>query len=85
MCNTKNEASCRYVAQKVKMLTDRKLWAEMCVGQDPHFQPILIEGECNWVSAIERVQDEKLVYCITLQVSFNHIKNDSFLTEFHCF
>jgi len=31
------------------------------------------------------VQDEKLLFCITLYVSFNHVKNDRFLTEFHCF
>jgi len=44
----KNEASCSYVAQKVKMLTDRKLWAERCVGQDRHFQPMLIES--GWMT-----------------------------------
>jgi len=41
----KNEVSCSYVAQKVKMLTDRKLWAEKCVGQDRNFQPMLIESQ----------------------------------------
>jgi len=41
----KNESSCSYVAQKVKMLTDRKLWAERCFGQDLYFQPMLIESE----------------------------------------
>ena len=43
----KNEASCSYVAQKVKMLTERKFRAEKCVGQDRHFQPILTESECK--------------------------------------
>ena len=47
MCQTKNEASCSYVAQKVKMLTERKFRAEKCVGQDRHFQPMLIESECK--------------------------------------
>jgi len=40
LCHKKNEASCSYVAQKVKMLTDRKLWGEKCIGQDQHFQPM---------------------------------------------
>jgi len=31
------------------------------------------------------VQEEKLLFCITLYVSFNHVKNDRFLAEFHCF
>jgi len=43
----KNEASCSYVAQKVKMLIDRKLWIKKCIGQDRHFQPMLIESECK--------------------------------------
>jgi len=43
----KNEASGSYVAQKAKMLTDRKLWAKKCVGQDRHFRPMLIESECK--------------------------------------
>jgi len=50
-CHTKNEVSCSYIAQKVKMLTDRGFWAETCVGQDRHFQPMLVESECktkNW-------------------------------------
>jgi len=28
VCHTKDQVSCSYVAQKVKMLTDTKLWAE---------------------------------------------------------
>jgi len=47
VCHTKNEVSCRYVAQKVKMLTDRKLWAERSVGQDRHSQPMLIATKCK--------------------------------------
>jgi len=47
LCHTKNEASYRYVAQKVKMLTDRKLWAEKCVGQNQRLQPMLTESECK--------------------------------------
>jgi len=27
------------------MLNERKLWAEMCGGQDRHFQPMLIWSE----------------------------------------
>jgi len=33
------------------MLTDTKLWAEKCAGQDWHFQPMLIASERktkNW-------------------------------------
>jgi len=33
--------------KSVKMLTDRKLWAQKCVGQDRHFQPMPTESECN--------------------------------------
>ena len=29
----------------LKILTERKLWTERCVGQDRHFQPMLIESE----------------------------------------
>ena len=51
----KNEASCSYVAQKVKMLTDRKLWAEKCVGQDRHFQLVLTESECKTKNEYSRI------------------------------
>ena len=47
VCHTKNELSCSYVAQKVKLLTDTKLWAEKCIGQDRHFQSMLIESDCK--------------------------------------
>jgi len=47
VCHTKNEASYSYVTQKVKMLTDRKLWAEKCVRQDQYLQPMLTESECK--------------------------------------
>jgi len=47
VCHTKNEVNCSYVAQKAKMLTDTKFWAEKCVGQDWYFQPMLIENECK--------------------------------------
>jgi len=29
----------------VRCSESRKLWAEKCVGQDRHFQPMLIESE----------------------------------------
>jgi len=29
------------------MLTERKLWAEKCGGQDQYFQPMLVESECK--------------------------------------
>jgi len=46
MCYTKNEVSCSYFDQKIKTLTDKKLWAERCANQDRHFQPsMLIESE----------------------------------------
>jgi len=47
VCHTKNEASCSCAVQKVKMLTDRKLWAKKCVGQDRQFQTVLIESQCK--------------------------------------
>jgi len=43
----KKRGKLQYLAQKVKMLTDRKLWAEKCIGQDRHFQPMLIASECK--------------------------------------
>ena len=46
-CVIQKRGKLQYVAQKVKMLTDRKLWAEKCIGQDRHFQPMLIESECK--------------------------------------
>jgi len=72
----KNEVSYSYVAQKVKMLAERKLWAKKCVGQDRHFSA---HAYC------ERVQDEKLVYNNNAISFSNHVKKDSFLTEFHYF
>jgi len=47
MCVIKKEVSCSHVAQKVKLLTDRKLWAKKYIGQDRHFNPMLIESECK--------------------------------------
>jgi len=29
------------------MLIERKLWAEKCIGQDQHLQPMLIESKCK--------------------------------------
>jgi len=31
----------------LKMLTERKLWAEKCGGHDGHLQPMLTESECK--------------------------------------
>ena len=47
MCLTKHEVSCSYIAQEVKILTERKLWAEKRVGIDQHLQLMLIESECK--------------------------------------
>ena len=38
----------RYAAVTLlKMLTERKLRVQKCIGRDRHFQPMLIESECN--------------------------------------
>jgi len=44
LCVIPKEVSCSYITQKVKMLNDRKLCAKKRVGQDWHFQPMLIES-----------------------------------------
>jgi len=45
LCVIQKEVSCSYITQKVKMLSDRKLWAKKCVGQDWHSQPMLTESQ----------------------------------------
>jgi len=47
MCLTIYEVCCSYVAQKVKILTERKMWAEKRVGIDQHLQLMLVESECK--------------------------------------
>jgi len=46
VCHIKNEVSCSYVAQKVNV-DKLKMWTKKCIGQDRHFQPMLIESECK--------------------------------------
>jgi len=44
VCHTKNEVSCSYIAQKVKMLTDRKFWAESVLAKTDIFSRCLLRA-----------------------------------------
>jgi len=68
------KVSSTYVTLRCWKCRWKKLWAETRGGHNEHFLPLSSDSECktkNWY--------------VTLQVDLNHLKNSSFLEEFHSF
>ena len=62
------KVSCTYVMLR----RWEKLWAETRGSQNEHILPLSSDRECKTKNGH-----------VTLQVGFNHLKNNSFLGEFH--
>jgi len=68
----KNEVSCSYVAQKVKMLTERKLWPKSLLAKTRIFSPCLLRE-----SARRKIR----IFYNFIGFFFNHVKNNRFFNR----